>query len=71
MNQYFVYNEIIKSYDLKKVFLKSYKEKLMELSFLSLFSQNLIKKIFHFFQKKVNIVLLVNFDLIFGKNIKI
>jgi hypothetical protein len=37
-------------------FLKSYKEKFLELSFLSMFSENLIKKIFHFFQKKVIIV---------------
>jgi hypothetical protein len=51
-----------------------YIEKCLKLYILSVFSQKIEifekKRFFHFLQKKVKIVFLVNFDLKFGKNIK-
>jgi hypothetical protein len=52
-------------------FLKKLQRKINGTFFFKFVFTKFDKKDFSFFQKKVNIVLLVNFDLIFGKNINI
>ena len=52
-------------------FLKKLQRKILGTFFFKFVFTKFDKKDFSFFSKKVNIVLLVNFYLIFGKNINI